>query len=102
MLMPVPLIAIVGGGNVVVAGGGDVILCMINCGDGDGDFLDKLRGASAAMSTWSSIKRGEDVGVTVDECGERPPRFIVAPPTPNNVGTTGGDIEDDVECGDWK
>lgn len=100
--MPVPLIAIVGGGNVVVAGGGDVILCMINCGDGDGDFLDKLRGASAAMSTWSSIKRGEDVGVTVDECGERPPRFIVAPPTPNNVGTTGGDIEDDVECGDWK
>lgn len=72
-------------------------------GEGEGDFFDRFRGASVvileveaapAMSTWSSMRRGEgEVAVTM-ECGDPMGPVVVL------VAAIGGEI--DVECGDWK
>lgn len=75
-------------------------------GDGEGDFLERLRGASVvaapvadspAMSTCSSTRRGDGVGAATTGCGEpMEPVVVLAWATDG----TGGEI--DVECGDWK
>lgn len=52
-------------------------------GDGDGDFLDRSTGWASAMSTCSSMRRGEGAFMGLDE-------------------GPGGEATDEVECGDWK
>lgn len=77
----------------------------LRAGDGEGDFLERLSGASVvapvadppAMSTCSSTRRGEGVGAATRCCGEpMEPVVVLAWAT----DWTGGEI--DVECGDWK
>lgn len=77
----------------------------LRAGDGEGDFLERLSGASApvaedppAMSTCSSTRRGDGVGAATTGWGEpMGPVVVLAWATD---GGTGGEI--DVECGDWK
>lgn len=77
----------------------------LRAGDGEGDFLERLSGASVAapvadppaMSTCSSTRRGDGVGAATRCCGEpMEPVVVLAWATDE----TGGEI--DVECGDWK
>lgn len=55
----------------------------VGTGDGDGDFFDKSTGCASAISTWSSKRRGDGAFMGL-------------------VDGPGGEITDDVECGDWK
>lgn len=74
-------------------------------GEGDGDFLERLSGASVAlepepaappaMSTCSSSNRGDGDGAVTTDWGEPSGPVVVLAMT-----ATGGEI--DVECGDWK
>lgn len=48
-----------------------------------------------AMSTWSSIRRGEGEGAVTTDCGDPMEQPVVV-----LLATIGGEI--DVECGDWK
>lgn len=53
----------------------------LGIGDGDGDFFDRSTGCASAMSTWSSMSRGEGAFIGLD-------------------AGPGGEATDEVECGD--
>lgn len=76
----------------------------LRAGDGEGDFLERLSGASVApvadppaMSTCSSTSRGDGVGAATTGWGDPMEPVVVLAWTTDG---TGGEI--DVECGDWK
>lgn len=80
-------------------------------GEGEGDFFERFSGASVvpeaedppAMSTWSSIRRGEGDGAVTTDCGDPMEPMVVVVvllATCCAMAAIGGEI--DVECGDWK